>query len=53
VRRLLEITDLPIEQIAAKCGFTSPVTMRQNFMSAYATTPSEYRRLFSGQTATA
>jgi transcriptional regulator GlxA family with amidase domain len=50
VRRLLEITELPIEQIAAKCGFTSPVTMRQNFKSAYATTPSEYRRLFSGQT---
>lgn len=53
VRRLLEITDLPIEQIAAKCGFTSPVTMRQNFMSAYATTPSEYRRLFNGQAAPA
>ncbi|SDQ30492.1 GlxA family transcriptional regulator [Arthrobacter crystallopoietes] len=47
VRRLLEITDLPIDRIAAQCGFSSPITMRQNFMSEYATTPSEYRRRFS------
>ncbi|WP_262107467.1 GlxA family transcriptional regulator [Arthrobacter sp. Marseille-P9274] len=50
VRRLLEVTDLPIDHIAAQCGFASPITMRQNFMSEFATTPSEYRRRFSART---
>ncbi|WP_017584481.1 GlxA family transcriptional regulator [Nocardiopsis valliformis] len=48
-RRLLEVTDLPIEEVAARCGFASPVTMRQNFTAAYATTPSAYRKRFNAQ----
>lgn len=46
VKRLLEVTDLPIDQVAARCGFGSPVTMRQAFSALYATTPSGYRRQF-------
>ena len=45
-RRLLETTDLSVDQIAADCGFGSPVTLRQNFASAFAITPTEYRRSF-------
>ncbi|MFA4895827.1 GlxA family transcriptional regulator [Microbacterium sp.] len=48
-RRLLELTDLGIDAIASRCGFASPVTLRQNFHAAYATTPSEYRRRFDAR----
>jgi len=46
VRRLLETTTWSIERIARACGFGSAVTLRQNFTSAYATTPTSYRRRF-------
>jgi transcriptional regulator GlxA family with amidase domain len=45
-RRLLETTDLSVDQVAADCGFGSAVTLRQNFVAAFSTTPSEYRRHF-------
>ncbi|WP_082049892.1 GlxA family transcriptional regulator [Arthrobacter sp. SPG23] len=46
VRRLLETTDLSIDQISADCGFGNAVTLRQNFAAAFSTTPTEYRRRF-------
>lgn len=46
-RRLLETTDLSIDQVAADCGFGSAVTLRQNFASAFSTTPTDYRRRFN------
>lgn len=49
-RRLLETTSWPIARIATACGFRSDVTFRQNFVTAYATTPTSYRRRFSGAT---
>ncbi|MEV6598592.1 helix-turn-helix domain-containing protein [Actinoplanes sp. NPDC051346] len=49
-RRLLESTDLPIDQVAAACGFGSTVTMRQSFAAAFDTSPSEYRRRFDART---
>jgi transcriptional regulator GlxA family with amidase domain len=49
-RRLLESTDLPIDQVAAACGFGSTVTLRQNFAAAFDTSPSEYRRRFDART---
>jgi transcriptional regulator GlxA family with amidase domain len=49
-RRLLEVSALSIDQIAATCGFGSPVTLRQNFMSAFGSTPSGYRRRFDART---
>lgn len=45
-RRLLETSDEPITGIARLCGFASPVTFRQNFVEAYATSPTSYRRHF-------
>ncbi|WP_082911681.1 GlxA family transcriptional regulator [Enteractinococcus helveticum] len=46
-RRLLETTELPISEVATACGFSSPVTFRQNFVTAYDTTPTAYRQHFS------
>lgn len=46
-RRLLETTTWPMTRIAATCGFASVVTFRQNFVSAYATTPTSYRERFT------
>jgi transcriptional regulator GlxA family with amidase domain len=45
-RRLLETTDLSIDQISGACGFGNAVTLRQNFAAAFSTTPTEYRRHF-------
>lgn len=45
-RQLLESTTRSISRIAADCGFASAVTFRQNFVAAYATTPSSYRHRF-------
>ena len=43
-QRLLESTDLTVEQVASTCGFGSAVTMRQAFARILGTTPSAYRR---------
>lgn len=48
-RRLLETTDMPIDRVAAECGFGSGVTFRQNFASAFGSTPSSYRRRFDAR----
>ena len=49
-RRILETTDLPIDHVAAECGFGNNLTMRQAFAAAYNTSPSEYRRQFNERT---
>jgi transcriptional regulator GlxA family with amidase domain len=46
-RLLLETTTWPISRIAEACGFGNTVTFRQNFLGAYATTPTSYRRRFT------
>ncbi|WP_457973430.1 GlxA family transcriptional regulator [Arthrobacter sp. D1-17] len=48
-RRLLETTDLSVEQVAADCGFGSAVTLRQSFATAFSTNPTEYRRHFDAR----
>ncbi len=48
-RVLLETTDWGIDDIAAASGFRSAVTFRQNFVSAYSTSPTTYRRQFAGK----
>ncbi|NYD67657.1 GlxA family transcriptional regulator [Agromyces atrinae] len=48
-RRLLETSNLSIDQIAASCGFGNPVTLRQNFSAAFGSTPSNYRRRFDAR----
>jgi transcriptional regulator GlxA family with amidase domain len=45
-RRLLEASDLPIEQIAAQTGFGSGTNFRQQFQRALGVAPSAYRRTF-------
>ena len=46
-RVLLETTDWGIDDIASACGFASTVTFRQNFVAAFATSPTAYRRQFA------
>lgn len=46
-RRLLEATSWPVDRVASACGFGSVVTFRQNFVAAYATTPTSYRQRFA------
>lgn len=50
-RRLLESTELSIDQVAAECGFGSSVTLRRSFAAAFDTSLSEYRRRFDTRTA--
>jgi AraC family transcriptional regulator, transcriptional activator FtrA len=45
-RRLLETTDLPVEIIAQRSGFGSPVTLRHHFGQRLQTSPQAYRRTF-------
>jgi transcriptional regulator GlxA family with amidase domain len=45
-RRLLEQSDLPIEQVAASSGFGTATTLREHFGRAVHTTPTAYRRAF-------
>ena len=45
-RRLLESTDLPVEEVAARSGFGSAPSLREHFRRATETTPTAYRRAF-------
>ena len=45
-QRLLETTDLPVEQVAARCGFGSAANLRHHFGRGVATSPLAYRRTF-------
>lgn len=46
-QRMLETTDLPIEQIAAESGLGSAAVLRQNFARVLGMTPTSYRSRFS------
>jgi len=46
-RRLLEVTDLPVEDVAAEVGFGTAAALRVHFRRALRTSPSAYRRDFS------
>ena len=46
-QRLLEHTDLDVEQVAARSGFGSAPSLREHFRRATATTPTAYRRAFA------
>jgi AraC family transcriptional activator FtrA len=43
---LLESTDLPVEHVAARCGFGSAATLRTHFTRRLSTSPTSYRRSF-------
>ena len=46
-KRLLEETDLSIEQVADRAGFGAADTFRHHFRSIAGTAPTEYRRAFA------
>ncbi|HEX4308028.1 MAG TPA: helix-turn-helix domain-containing protein [Solirubrobacterales bacterium] len=45
-RRLLEESDLPVEDVALRAGFGNAASLRDHFRRATATTPTAYRRTF-------
>jgi AraC family transcriptional regulator, transcriptional activator FtrA len=45
-RRLLEESDLPVEEVATRSGFGDAASLRAHFRRATATTPTAYRRTF-------
>ena len=44
--RLLETTDLAVEQVAARCGMGTAANLRQHFQRIVRNTPQGYRRCF-------
>ena len=46
-QRLLETTDLAVEQVATEAGFGSAAVMREHFATVVGTSPLSYRRVFS------
>lgn len=45
-RRLLEVTDLPVDAVAWRVGFGTAASLRDHFRRATSTTPTAYRRSF-------
>ena len=45
-RELLENSDLPVEAVAARCGFGSALSFRQHFRRHVGACPTDYRRTF-------
>ena len=45
-QRLLETTDLPVEDIAHECGFGTATVLRTHFRRVAGTSPQAYRRVF-------
>lgn len=52
-RAKLEQTDLPLEQIARRCGLGSPETLRRAFVDTLGVSPGAYRERFRGASASA
>ena len=45
-QRLLETTELDVDQVARRCGFGGPATLRHHFLGRVGTSPQRYRRSF-------
>ena len=45
-QELLEGTDLPVEAVAARCGFATAAGLRKHFCRRLGATPQQYRRTF-------
>ena len=48
-QRLLEETDLGVDEIATDCGFGSGALLRHHFRKTVGVAPGDYRRAFSGR----
>ena len=46
-RVLLETTALALDEVAARCGFGTPETLRRSFARCLRVSPSEYRSRFT------
>ena len=46
-RQLLEDGALGVKEVAARCGFGSPETMRRRFLGLLGVTPSQYQARFN------
>ena len=46
-QRLLETSDLPVDQVARASGFSTAANLRKHFSRAVRTSPQAYRRAFS------
>jgi transcriptional regulator GlxA family with amidase domain len=45
-QRLLETTELDVDQVARRCGFGGAATLRHHFVARVGTSPQRYRRTF-------
>ena len=45
-RRLLESTDLSVDQVALRCGFGTAVSLRQHLHAVVGVSPGAYRRMY-------
>jgi len=45
-QRLLETTDLDVDEVARQCGFGAAATLRHHFTGRVGTSPQRYRRTF-------
>jgi transcriptional regulator GlxA family with amidase domain len=52
-QRLLEDTDLDIDEVAQRCGFGSGALLRHHFRKVVGVSPAEFRRTFAVRTALA
>jgi transcriptional regulator GlxA family with amidase domain len=50
-QRLLEMSDLPIDSVAEKSGFSTAANLRKHFSRAVQTSPQAYRRTFQDRRA--
>jgi AraC family transcriptional regulator, transcriptional activator FtrA len=50
-QRLLEMSELPIDSVAEKSGFSTAANLRKHFGRAVHTSPQAYRRTFQGRRA--
>jgi transcriptional regulator GlxA family with amidase domain len=46
-QRLLETSDLPVDSVAQKSGFSTGANLRKHFSRAVHTSPQAYRRTFA------
>jgi AraC family transcriptional regulator, transcriptional activator FtrA len=52
-QRLLEDTDLGIDEVAQRCGFGSGALLRHHFRKVVGVAPADFRRMFAGRAALA
>jgi transcriptional regulator GlxA family with amidase domain len=50
-QRLLEMSDLPVDSVAEKSGFSTAANLRKHFSRAVHTSPQGYRRTFQDRRA--